>query len=159
MGFYKRQWVQLHKRKRRTWPVRPWDKDDVSLYVDESMYIFGHPRYEEEFLFMPTLKDLLGPVAGSGAGGAARDPVLEEKMPCLHMLLCAVKHDDGSKRDPAMLTVVTEQGMWKAGIKEKTLNASLWRSGETLQMALQALENALSEGTADWRVPKAYKGR
>jgi hypothetical protein len=48
--------------------------------------------------------------------------------------------------------------MWKGGLKDRDHHMSVWRSADTLEGLLDALETCLATGTADWKKAE-YKSR
>lgn len=58
---------------------------------------------------------------------------------------------DGSPRQSATLLVFLEDGRWKARLLDRQEGQALWSSGSTFQELLEALEQALQDGTGDWR--------
>jgi len=146
--------VPIHKRGRRrhsNFRPRKWDVQDFSCSEEVLMWRLGSDwvlLYGD--VFMPKLSDLLKG-AKKATGPAASDPDADNRWPCLVLLLTATLDDDGHARETATLTLVAEGGLWKAGVRDRTANASLWRSGSTVMGVFDALEAALEAGTADWR--------
>lgn len=66
---------------------------------------------------------------------------------------------DGKPRERASLLVVVEDGVWKGCINDREHGRSLWRSGETLPKLLEALDEGLRRGAADWRRAKPGQQR
>lgn len=90
---------------------------------------------------------------GKRAAGkpAAEDKAMEKKFPAITLLMTATADDDGKPREVATMTIVCEDGLWKGGIRDRDSQASLWRSGTSLDALMVNLEAALVSGAADWR--------
>jgi hypothetical protein len=99
---------------------------------------------------MSLISDALGPAATSSQGVVASDPALEKSCPVLHAFMTAVE-EGGKPRSPSSLVVFTEDGVWKGCLSEKDAGLQLWRTADSLQKLLSALEKALAGGNADWR--------
>jgi hypothetical protein len=104
-----------------------------------------------EYMLMGAFEKMFGKVLVKGAAVAAEDAEFTRRWPCVSLLMTALRDDAGKVRTVATLTVVCEDGSFKAGLKERDQQLSLWRSGETMQGVLDALETALESGTADWK--------
>lgn len=74
-----------------------------------------------------------------------------DNFPALGEYLTAEQWPDKSPRERSSLNLVVEDGMIKGCLNDKACSQSLWRSGESLQDLLLALEEALQSGRADWR--------
>lgn len=70
---------------------------------------------------------------------------------CLCEYMTAGAWDDGQPRETSTLMVVAEEGLIKCCLNDRALGRSLWRSGATMDAALDALEAALVDPRADWR--------
>lgn len=99
---------------------------------------------------MGLISAALGASASAATGGKASDPALEKRCPTLHAFM-TLTEEDGKPRSPSSLVVFTEDGQWKGCLTEKDANLKLWRSADTLEKLLGALEKALASGQADWR--------
>lgn len=172
-------WLEAHQR-RRFW-------QDTLVTADATVvvhYAFGnliptvyirnggrkHPASVPASLFVgPTAADqrewemglisaALGAAANEAKGAAASDPALEKTCPTLHAFM-TLTEEDGKPRSPSSLVVFTEDGTWKGCLSEKDAGLQLWRTGETLQKLLGALEKALAGGNADWRRRYVPEGR
>lgn len=96
----------------------------------------------------------------SGDGVVA--PVAPEKSllgrsPAIWEYLTQARWEDGKPRELSKVTAQVEDGVVKVALVDTALERSLWRSGETLEDALRALEKALAEDKADWR--RWWKGK
>jgi len=96
------------------------------------------------------------PVNGQSTPISVSDPKFAAAYPMLTEHLADTTWDDGSTRVPSTITLFLEDGLVKLALNDRDSERSLYRSGETLQEALRAIEKALSSSGADWR---AWKGR
>jgi hypothetical protein len=135
----------------RAWAERIemcWASDVPAPYVLET---FG------EDIHMGLLDDVFGNVRKSGGDRAADDPALSKLFPSLAEMMMATPTKDGKRRTVSTVTLVCEDGVWKAGLRDRDHAVSLWVSGDGLQGALGALEKALTERPVAWRkTPEAY---
>jgi len=118
----------------------------------------GPDALDEREWQMGLISAALGSSASATAGGKASDPALEKKCPTLHAFMTLIE-EDGKPRSPSSLVLFTEDGQWKACLTEKDANLKLWRSADTLEKVLLALEKALVSGQADWRKGWQDKGQ
>jgi len=70
-------------------------------------------------------------------------------------MTCQLVGDKG--REPATLIVCAEEGQVKMCLSDRETNRVLWRSGDTVLEALEAMEKALEHGAKDWRERREYK--
>lgn len=106
----------------------------------------------EEYLSMGAFSKMFGKSVVKAGDPAASDSDFETRWPNLALLMQATTDDQGKPRQTATLTFVCEQGKWKGGVKDKDHAMSLWRSADAMAGVLDALERALDDGTADWKV-------
>lgn len=99
---------------------------------------------------MGLISGAIGSSAGAASGGTVSDPAFQKAHPTLYAFM-ALTEEDGVKRTPSSLVLFTEGNEFKACLSEKDANLKLWRSAETFQGVLKALETALASGNADWR--------
>jgi len=118
----------------------------------------GPAALDERAWMMGLISAALGSAATDAKGAVASDATLEKACPTLHAFMTAVE-EDGKPRSPSSLVVFTEDGVWKGCLSEKDAGLQLWRTGDTLQKLLGALEKALAAGNADWRKRYAPEGR
>jgi hypothetical protein len=87
------------------------------------------------------------------------DPALFDGRPALREFMTLVDLGEGEVREvsPLMITI-REEGV-AVGIKETDEGRWLWRTGESLQDALDALEEALVDPKANWSKPAAQGPR
>lgn len=83
-------------------------------------------------------------------GVAGRDPSFQERYPALHEWLTEATLD-GKPVFTATLLVFCEDGRWKACVGDRENDRSFFKSSESFQGLLEALEKALSDGSAEWR--------
>lgn len=151
MGYYVNVYIRTHTRKEKRYTPRPWERDDLVLFICECMDIFGHPLFEDYYMAKLNFKDMIPSGKEKPGKPAAHDAEFEASYEGLMFFLTATADDDGRARATAMLITLAESGRWKLGLKDRQSNKSVWRSGETMQEALTSLNAALLDGTADWR--------
>ena len=71
--------------------------------------------------------------------------------PALAEYLFTSRDDQGKIRQRATLLVFYEDGLCKVCLNDRASGASLWRSGESFEAAIRALEHSLQRGDGDWR--------
>jgi len=121
----------------------------------------GPDALDERGWMMGLITAALGAAASEAKGAKAHDAAMEKVTPVLHAFMCEVE-EDGKPRSPSSLVIFTEEGSFKACLTEKDAGLQLWRSADSLQKVLLALEKALAGGNADWRkkfVPGGKDGR
>jgi hypothetical protein len=64
--------------------------------------------------------------------------------------------DDGKHRVTSTITISCEDGVWKACLNDRPQHQGDWlfqlyKSSDTFEGALAALDGALQDGTAEWR--------
>ena len=64
---------------------------------------------------------------------------------------------DGKRRDSSTILVFCEEGRVKVCLSDREEGLVLFRSGRTLEEAVDALEACLVDGSADWRERKGGK--
>jgi len=74
-----------------------------------------------------------------------------KRFPTVCAFLGDVCYDDGEVREPSLLSFKAQDGLILASLTDKDLKRGLYRTGKTCLDAVQALEKALNNGTADWR--------
>jgi hypothetical protein len=84
------------------------------------------------------------------------DPEFLARLPALYEFLAEQMTAEGFPRVTSTLQVSCEDSLWKVALTDRaqkggTFDYKLWRSGDTLFNALEALDAALQSGTADWR--------
>jgi hypothetical protein len=113
--------------------------------------LFSGPDAQSEREWeMGLISQALGAAASQAKGAKAADAALEKTCPVLHAFMTEVE-EDGKPRSPSSLVIFTEEGSWKGCLSEKDAGLQLWRTADSLQKLLAALEKALAGGNADWR--------
>ncbi len=110
----------------------------------------GHSGEDQREWEMGLISNAIGASLPSAGGGKVADPAFEKAHPTLFAFM-TVEEEDGKKRTPSSLVLFAEGGEFKACLTEKDANLKLWRSADTFQKLLGALEKALASGQADWR--------
>lgn len=102
----------------------------------------------------------LSPPAVGGSGGTVddHDAGFELRYPALWEWV-SVTLLQGRSRQPSTLLFFREEGKWKVCLCDRENERVLFRSGLTLEAALDALEAALCVPGADWRPSKASRSR
>ena len=59
--------------------------------------------------------------------------------------------DDGKPRTPSTISLSCQEGRIVVALNDKEMHKSLYRSGESVEEALRAIEKALVDPGADWR--------
>jgi hypothetical protein len=101
----------------------------------------------------------------SDAPFAARDARLEKLTPALLEFLTEQRTTEGAVRVTSTLGISCEEGMWKACLTDRAqpggkYDFKLWKSAETFEDALKALDKDLQTGHAEWRkYPKWVPGK
>lgn len=91
----------------------------------------------------------------TAAPGKWPDEGWAKKYPALCEFLGDDRWDDGTPREVATLGLKTEDMRIVASLNDHSSARSLYRSGETVEGALRALDKACVDPGADWR---AWKG-
>lgn len=86
------------------------------------------------------------------------DGVLFHERPALWDFMTELTHEDGKGREPSVLMIACSAVGVRVGLKDETAGGWLWREGESLQDALDAIESTLQKGSVQWAVPGG-KGR
>ena len=156
MGFYKRMEIfaadrrRLQRFKDREKQLQVWT--DVYSSARRSDALYGLAElFSYEDVFMGILDRAFSGVAKGPADTAAMDPLWANTLPNLLEMMTSTPAINGRRRTVATLTIVGEDGKWKAGLRDRDHSVSLWVSGDTVQMALEALEAALSLPQIPWR--------
>lgn len=92
---------------------------------------------------------------------AAPEKEATERFPNITELLSVTVLPGGEERLPSKITLMWEDGAWKAGITEPGMEASAWVTTFTLEGLLDALEARLASDDPDvWRKwASAFKGQ
>lgn len=107
---------------------------------------------------MDSFADIFGGVVRPEGAPALDDDGTGAKFPSLFRLMTVTKLEDGKRRLPCTLTIVCEDGMVKAGLRERTYGLSLWTSCGSIGGVFAALEEKINERPAQWRkLPDKWK--
>lgn len=138
----------------KRFPESAWSCEYCVNEAIPAPFVFGSVL---EDMHMSILAGVFGSVKRGGGDRAAVDTDFEKRCPYLLELLTATPKVNGRSRQTSTMTIVAEDGMWKAGLRDRQELVSLWVSGESLQAALDALETALHADVVQWRrTPEAY---
>lgn len=91
---------------------------------------------------------------GKYARDKSPDADMETRWPNLCEYLLTDLYDDGSSRERSSLTIKVQEGRILAMVNDPTVTRTLYRVGDSLPEALNALEEALAKDRPDWRVWK-----
>lgn len=83
-------------------------------------------------------------------GGATVDGAFAGRWPALYEWL-TLNVDQGQPLETATLLIFAEDGQWKACVHDRESSRVCFRSCDTFQGLLDAVERSLADGTADWR--------
>lgn len=103
-------------------------------------------KWKGGYVKKPTLAVDVG-----GKSLPVRDDVFVKKYPSLMEHMTDEQWDDGSARKPSTFTVFIEQGLFKVALNDKSLERSLYMSGDSLAECLASIEKALKADAGDWR--------
>lgn len=98
------------------------------------------------------------PVPGEFQPGKFPDDDWEKRFPDLCRFLSDPFYDDGTPRKLAAVTIREQDGRVLVGLTDHDLERGLYRTGTNVRAALESIEKALSNGSADWRPWKQQKG-
>lgn len=132
-------------------PLHSWDVPVDGSGEDAIWSRFGDDSFWSFYMGKPTLEDLLGKKLGAESDSAGADEQFALEHPSLAMLMMATPMMAGKRRKVCTLTIVFEDGMCKAGIRERDQSKSLWVSSGTLYGVFDALETALQDVPVRWR--------
>lgn len=90
---------------------------------------------------------------GLGRECAATDPDLRARYPAIHEYLTR-RVVEGKVIETSTLLLFCEEGQFKVCLNDRDAAVVVFRGGQSFQDALGGLENALIDGTADWRERK-----
>lgn len=98
---------------------------------------------------------------GTGTTVVASDSEFEKKYPSLWAFLTDSKWASGETRETGSVLLFTQEGHWKAMIKDKDSGCIAFVTKETFKTLLDALERGLVDGKLDWREDafKTKKGK
>lgn len=98
---------------------------------------------------------------GVGTGAPLSDQEFEKKYPTLFAFLTDGKWSSGEARETGSVLLFSQEGAWKAMIKDKDSGCIAFVTKGTFKTLLEALERGLVEEKLDWREDafKAKKGK
>jgi hypothetical protein len=102
------------------------------------------------------------PCVVDGVPAGATKPVvggLMDGLPTVWAMMVDEAWDDGTARERATLLVLMDGAMVKLWLNDRALGRSCWVSGESLELALNALEDGLFGGSVAWRMTGPAKAR
>lgn len=101
------------------------------------------------------------PPSGGAVGGGSGpdDSKFADKFPALWEYLTLRQHDDGAPRETSTMLVFVEGGQWKCCVNDRDAGMSAFVSASTFEGLMKAVEEALKQGKADWRVPRSQRRR
>lgn len=111
-------------------------------------------EFSNEELSMSIFKSMDAALSRGKEDNEILIPEDSSRFPSLLTALVEEKDGKGAPRDRSVLLLSVEDGMWKCGLLCKSEGLSLWRSGETLLGALEALETEASSDAPEWRKMK-----
>jgi hypothetical protein len=113
-------------------------------------------RREELNMALLRMEDAMGGV-GSGPGSPPAD---QSTYPLLWEHVSEVVWPDGTKREPSTMVIVADNGGWRGCLSDKANGLVMWKTGDSLQKLLNALEKALREANVrDWRRASVHAGK
>lgn len=81
-------------------------------------------------------------------------------LPLILEHLAADKYPDGSKRQTSSLIIVSDGSSWRVCLSDKDNSRTMWKTGPTLQEALQAIELSLmADDPSEWRRSAEASGK
>lgn len=108
----------------------------------------------EEMLQKPTNRKVAGVAAE-----LPKDVRAAKEYPLLWDHLSQRKWDDGSPRQTSSVMLFEQDGVLKAMLRDKDAGLCLWVASKSLYGVLGALEAALSDPEAEWRVDRQAEGQ
>lgn len=119
-----------------------WLHNNSHLYWSILMAIKKEITYLREVAV--STRDGRGAAIAAPSSMASQYPAL-----CEHMT--AVAFPSGNERELSTLTIIVEDGRVKACCNDKANRQSIWRSGDSIAAALEALEAAVADDRSEWR--------
>lgn len=95
---------------------------------------------------------------GTGKETPPEDSEFSKKFPTLFAFLTETAWEGGDSREPGSVLIFTQEGSWKAMIKDKDSGQIAFVTKGTHKTLLEALERGLAEDKLDWR-EDAFKGK
>lgn len=101
-----------------------------------------------------------GKRSGSGGGtGGVPDCSCEfaTAYPTLAAFLSEGTWEDGAPRETGTITLLWEEGLWKAALNNRDASQSAFVSGRTLGALFEAVEKGIYDDELEWRTKKPFK--
>jgi len=158
MGYYKR--MEERARTARRLVASRYNQKRFPVFVGdatrESSHAILQDMFPEDFilsevLVMPVDPSVFGAVGAASSDIAMEDEEFRRSYPVLAALLFDATTTSGSRRQTATLTIVCEDMVVKAGLRDRQMNASLWVSSKTVGGVFGVLEEALMQRPVAWR--------
>lgn len=128
----------------------PSDKDLASS-LEAVWAVFDSESFLQEYMYMSAFEGVFPDKRTEESDTVLDDLQFAERWPILCSLLTATPVIQGKRRRVATMTWVCEDGVAKAGIKDRDHDLSLWVSSTSILGCLEALEEALTERPVRWR--------
>lgn len=100
---------------------------------------------------MSIFEDVFGQSGKVDRDRVLDDAAFQKQFPILYEMMTATPTIEGKRRKVCTLTIVCEDGMAKAGLKDRDRDLSLWVSAQSLGGVFTALEEALTARPVAWR--------
>lgn len=97
------------------------------------------------------VRQMQRPSQGDEGAGVPNMGTLLAACPRLWAMLTDSKWDDGAKRVRSTMLIVPDAGLMKVCLIDKATMRNAWAVGDTLEAAIEALEESLELGTTSWR--------
>lgn len=127
----------------------------MPFLIARGRVVWGMSTAKREELVMALRK-----VQPSAAGGANAGPGVADAASWPHLLeyLTETKYPDGSAREPSALIIVADGTGWRGCVSDKDNARTLWKTADSVEGLLLALEEALaSDDPTVWRQSAAAK--
>jgi hypothetical protein len=96
-------------------------------------------------------------VGESGSPASWDGEPWSKRYPTLLEFLCVVKWEDGSVRQSGTVTLMAEDGLFKAAMNDRDAGVSCFVSGKSPGSLLEAMEKGLVTGSLEWRRKTPFK--
>jgi hypothetical protein len=96
--------------------------------------------------------------AFSGGGLPARGDCLSQ-LDTLFSYLTDELWDDGSSRERSTMMTFADGVQWKVWFNDRAMGRTCWMTGETIEAALIALDQALADDSVSWKAEVKRTGR
>lgn len=95
---------------------------------------------------------------GASRAASAEDAALAKKHPHLHEYMTSTRYEDGAARQTSSVLIFVQDGLWKAMLKDRDANETLWATGDTMAAAVASLDAMLGSGKGEWRAERPREG-